>query len=83
MSKVNQIVINKENYNTTEDFENAIKKAVMVLLDNDYIMTIKYDEKGLGIVVINYNYANQCYGNRYPIWLLPEEEETVVYVEEE
>ena len=78
MKDVNKIVICKEDYETTEDWENAIKKAIMVLLDNNYIMTVEYDEKGLGIVVIEYNYDDECYGCHYPYWLSPDEWESVV-----
>lgn len=45
MNKTNQITICRSEYDTQEDFENAIKKAIMVLLDNNYIMTVRYDEK--------------------------------------
>lgn len=79
MKDVNEIVICKKEYETTEDWENAIKKAVMVLLDNNYIMTVRYDEKGLGIVVIEYNSANRKFGNDYPIWLSPTELESVIW----
>lgn len=79
MKDVNEIVICREEYETTEDFENAIKKAVMVLLDNNYIMTVRYDEKGLGIVVIEYNYADQSYGDYYPVWLSPTEIESIIW----
>ena len=79
MKDVNEIVICKEDYETTEDWENAIKKAIMVLLDNNYIMTIGYDEKDLGIVVVEYNYDNECYGGHYPYWLSPDEWESVVW----
>ena len=33
------------------------------------------------ICVIDYNYADRDYGDYYPVWLLPEEEESVVYEE--
>ena len=46
----------------------------MLLLENDYIMTIKYDEPALGIVCIDYNYADRSLGTEYPIWLNSEEE---------
>lgn len=77
MKKVNQIVICKDEYESKEDFENAIKDAVMVLLNNNYIMTVKYDEKGLGIVSIEYNHVEQEFGDAYPYWLFPEEWESV------
>ena len=82
MNDVNPITICRDTYKTQEDFENAIKKAVMVLLDNNYIMTVRYDEPGLGIVCIDYNYADQSYGCHYPYWLSPEEWESVVWDDE-
>ena len=54
MSRVNELVLCRENYESQEEFENEIKKAVMLLLNADQIMTIRYDEKGLGIVAIEY-----------------------------
>lgn len=82
MNRTNEIVICRSEYKTKEDFENAIRDAVMVLLNNNYIMTVRYDEKGLGIVAIEYNYANQEYGDVYPHWLYPEEHESIVWRDE-
>ena len=82
MSKVNELVLCRENYESQEKFEDEIKKAVMLLLNADQIMTIRYDEKGLGIVVIEYKYDDQSYGDYYPYWLLPEEIESVVFDDE-
>lgn len=78
MKDVNELTVCRDEYKSQEDFENAIKKAVMVLLENDYIMTVKYDDKDLGVVVIHYNYADESYGCDYPHWLSPEEIESVV-----
>ena len=77
MNSVNRITICKDRYKTQDDFENAIKRAVMLLLENDYIMTIKYDEPALGIVCIDYNYADRSFGAEYPILLSPEEQENI------
>jgi hypothetical protein len=44
-------------------------------------MTIRYDDKGLGIVVIEFNPADAGWGDRYPRWLLPDEFESVVWIE--
>ena len=82
MSKVNELVLCRENYESQEEFEDEIKKAVMLLLNADQIMTIRYDEKGLGIVAIEYKYADQSYGDYYPYWLLPDEIESVIFDEE-
>lgn len=82
MNKVNELVICRDKYNSQEEFENEIKKAVMLLLNADQIMTIRYDEKYLGIVAIEYKYADQSYGDYYPYWLLPDEIESVLFDEE-
>jgi hypothetical protein len=73
MNKVNELVICKDNFHSQEDFENAIKKAVMVLLDNRYIMTVRYDEPGLGIVCIDFDYEDQSLDAPYPYWLTYEQ----------
>lgn len=83
MNKVNSIVICKDKFKSEEDWKNAIKDAVMVLLENNYIMTVRYDEKGFGIVAIDYNYAEQEFGAAYPYWLMPEEWESIVWNDEE
>ena len=83
MKSVNSIVICRDKYNSQEEFENAIRDAVMLLLNAEYIMTIRYNEKGLGIVVIDYNYGNQEFGDAYPYWLMPEEYESIVWDDEE
>jgi hypothetical protein len=81
MNNTNHITICKDKFKTQEEFQNAIRDAIMVLLNNDYIMTVRYDEPGLGIVCIEYNYANQEYGTDYPYWLSPEEWESVDFEE--
>ena len=45
MNKVNRITICRNEHNSKEEFENAIKDTVMVLLNNNYIMTVRYEEK--------------------------------------
>lgn len=83
MNKVNQIVICRHKYDSQEEFKNAIKDAIILLLNAEYIMTVKYDDKGLGIVVIDYNYSEQEFGDAYPYWLMPDEWESVVWNDEE
>lgn len=77
--KVNRLVLCKDDYKNEIEFENEIKNAIMLLLNAGYIMTVNYDEKSLGIIIIEYNYADREYGDRYPLWLLPEEEDSVVW----
>lgn len=83
MNDVNTIVICRDTYTTQSDFQDAIRDAIMVLLNNDYIMTVSYDEKGLGIVRIDYEDADQSVGAPYPYWLTPEEAESVIRYQEE
>lgn len=85
MHKVNQIVICKSNHNTKEEFENAIKDAITLLLDNNYIMTVRYDDnnKELGVVVIEYNPTEQEWGCPYPYWLKPNDVDKIEYIDEE
>ena len=81
MSETNQIVICKNNYDSEQSFHNAIKDTVMLLLANDYIMTVRYDEKGLGIVVIEYDHIG--YGGRHPYWLTSNEALSVAWEDDE
>lgn len=69
------IVLQRDNYETLEDFSNGIRDVVMSLLKNDYIMTVRYDEKGLGIVAIEFGHNDVSYGGSYPMWLTGEEYE--------
>ena len=77
--RVNDIVICRERFGSKEEFEDAVKRVVMVLLENDYIMTIKYDEPGLGIVWIQYDDADEAMGSYYPTWLLPGEYDSIIW----
>lgn len=83
MAQVNSIAICKEDYDNTEEFKNTIRDAIMLLLDANYETTVRYDEKGLGIVVIEFDHdRNLAYGNSLPYWLSPKEFESVVWDDE-
>ena len=83
MNKVNELLLCRENYESQEEFEDEIKKAVMLLLNANYIITVRYDEKGFGIIAIEYESANQASGGYYPYWLMPNEIEKILYDQEE
>jgi hypothetical protein len=78
MYNVNTFVICKDDYETEEMFFNAIKDVIKVLLDNNYISVIDWDEKGFGIVRIDYASSDGELGEPYPVWLTPKEEELVI-----
>lgn len=80
MNDYNILEIDREDYKTKEEFANAVRDAVMVLLNNRYIMTVEDD--GM-VVVIRYNCDDSKYGCDYPYWLSPEEYESVEEDEEE
>lgn len=85
MHKVNQLVICKDNHNTKEEFEKAIKDAIMLLLDNDYIMTVRYDanDKEMRVVVIEYEASDESWGCPYPHWLKPDDVDKIYIPNEE
>ena len=82
MKEVNSLVICRDNYSTREEWEDAIKKMVMSLLEARQIMTVYYDEHGLGIVTFEFNPDDQKLGADYPCWLSPEEAESVIWDDE-
>ena len=82
MRDVNSICICRNNYSTRDEWEDAIKNMVIDLLYNRQIMTVSYDEPGLGIVDIEFNPDQQELGCKYPYWLSPNEEEGVIYDDE-
>lgn len=83
MKKVNQIVFCRKDFSFREKWEELIKAMIMCLLDAGQIMTVRYDEPGLGIVVIEFEPDDQSLGGYYPYWLCPEEIESVVYNDED
>ena len=83
MNKVNDITICRDKYKTREDFENAIKTAVMLLLEAEYVMTVRYDDKPSGIVVIDYSHADREFGYPYPYWLDPQKEDVIEVAEDD
>lgn len=77
MHKVNSLLLKKDSFDSQEAFEDAIKRAVMVLLENEYVMTIRWDERSLGFVAIDYSEGDLGLGAPYPYWLSPEEAEEI------
>lgn len=71
---VNRLTICRNNYKSEEEFRNAINTSVNLLIDAEYVLVIQYDEKGLGIVTIDYSYADKALGAPYPIWVNEDEQ---------
>lgn len=73
----NHLIICKDNFKTEEAYEAMVGQAVMMLLKNRQIVTVSYDEPGLGIVDIAYCYDDEAMGCCYPYWLMPDEVDVV------
>ena len=83
MRKVNQLVVCTEDYKNTEEFYKALQDALMVILNNGYECTVRYDGPGIGIVAFEYDYdRDNGFGNPLPYWLTPEEADSVIWDDE-
>lgn len=74
---VNKIVLCRDNYNSQEEFEEALSHITWLLLKAKYQLTIWWEEEGLQIVVIQFETSIDEYGEMRPVWLTPEEEEKI------
>lgn len=52
-----------------------IAKVLRILLDNEEICTVEYED--VGYYIIQHNYANLEYGDVYPMWLTADEQELI------
>lgn len=72
------IEFSTSNYNGDNDkmFE-AINAVIRVLLDGQYIVVVRYDEPGLGVVIVEFGHDDRLdyWGVPNPMWLTPEEME--------
>ena len=84
MNGVNTLVICKDNFEDEYDFFEEISNAIKLLLNNDYIMTVRYDanDKEMGIICIDYEAADESWGAPYPHWLTPKEVDLINYARE-
>ena len=60
-----------------DDLWNNVGEQLKLLAEARYICVVKEEEHG--IVVIQFQHDRPEWGDAYPYWLYPEEEETVVY----
>lgn len=76
-NRYNTLVIDRKSYFSEEDYFQAIGNAIDMLQKNDY--TIVIPRKECNFTMLEYNYADPQMGTAMPVWLTPEEEETVKY----
>lgn len=85
MKKTNTLTLKKSDYyDYGRQFDEVkwrkvIGETVDGLINAGYVCVVRRED--CDICVIDYNYADRDYGDYYPVWLLPEEEESVVYEE--
>lgn len=80
MKKVNSLTIDRANYETEKEFYDIIGKLISLLMDLNQIVVSRYEDANIYVVEFMPNEPE--YGDYMPYWLLPEEEETIVYKEE-
>lgn len=77
MNKVNEIIICRDSFDSQEEFEQNILDTTMALLKNNYIIVTNWEESGLGILRLEFNYNTKEYGDIYPYWLTVEQAESI------
>ena len=75
-----RIIFCQDNYDNDRNklFE-AVSTQLRLLLDAGYVAVVRYDEPGLGIVVIEFQHDEHAepWGVWSPVWISPEEEEKI------
>ena len=79
MNRVNQYVLDRDNFSSDEEFANHVGQILFNFAKDGYIATFRYED--MGIYIIEYNHADQSLDSPYPYWLTPEEEERIYYEE--
>lgn len=75
--RYNTLVLSADHYRTKEEYYTAIGRIISILQENDYVIEIPRRE--CDITIINYNCGDPQMGTALPVWLTPEEEETIIY----
>lgn len=82
--KLNEIVFSREKNETKEELFQRVGEQLKLLLEAGYLAVVRYDEPGLGIVVINFEHNDilENWGCIQPMWVTPEEAEKIVDMRE-
>lgn len=76
MKNINSIEIDRSMYETKDEYENAVKTLIMLLLDAGYIMTVDYEDAD--VVMIKYGFSEEEIGDEMPRWITPDEWELIL-----
>lgn len=74
------IVFSLDNYENKDELFDVLAKQLRLLLDAGYLAVVRYDEPGLGIIVIEFEHDEylEYWGCTKPMWVTPEEEEQII-----
>ena len=79
MKDTNEICIDRDNFSSREEWEDAAKRVIISLLENNQIMTVGAPEFKMGIIEIEYNPNKPEWGGHMPYWLSQSEADSVVW----
>lgn len=74
----NKIIFHKRQFNSIAELYLKVAQQLQILVESGYICTLYDGDDGKGLVVLEYNLADNSLGTPIPVWLLPDE---IAYVE--
>lgn len=85
MNQHETIIFKKKERETKEELFRRVGEQLRLLLEENYLAVVRYDEPGLGIVVIEFGHDDNLvhWGCNRPVWVTPEEEESLLISRDE
>lgn len=85
MNQHETIIFKKKERETKEELFRRVGEQLRLLLEENYLAVVRYDEPGLGIVVIEFGHDEHLvnWGCSQPVWITPEEEEELIASKDE
>jgi len=82
--KVNEIVFCRKDDETKEELFQRVGEQLKLLLGAGYLAVVRYDEPGIGVIVIEYQHDENLdyWGCVQPMWVTPEEAEKIICMRE-
>lgn len=77
--KPNSMSFDIDNYKNAEDMWKDIGKFLQILIHNDNIAVVRYDDCGIYVVEYEHDENHEAYGYIQPVWVDPDK---VIYAEE-
>ena len=65
----NRITVCRDEHDTIEEFKQSMLDIVYGLINNGYTLNMFYDDKGVGVVCIDFDYKNEELAGKYLYWL--------------